>query len=129
MKNPEKGGVYADCWHIPGGGVDEKEDKISALAREIKEETGIVVAPGKAEFIDDRGRGEAEKVLKATGEGVLCQMKFYVYKIILDKNGADVKVSLNGDLEKYQWTDLRDLKNLKLTPPSIELFRRLGYLK
>ena len=26
-KHPEKGGVYADCWHIPGGGIDEGEDK------------------------------------------------------------------------------------------------------
>ena len=22
-KNPNKGGVYIDCWHIPGGGIEE----------------------------------------------------------------------------------------------------------
>jgi len=41
MKDPAKGGVYADCWHIPGGGIDEGEDKRTALIREIQEETGI----------------------------------------------------------------------------------------
>ena len=25
MKNPKEGGVFPDCWHIPGGGVEQGE--------------------------------------------------------------------------------------------------------
>jgi 8-oxo-dGTP pyrophosphatase MutT (NUDIX family) len=31
MKDSKGGGVYSDCWHIPGGGVDEGEEKLDAL--------------------------------------------------------------------------------------------------
>lgn len=121
MKNPKDGGVYSDCWHIPGGGIDSGEDKITALIREVREETGIEVPTEKVEFLDDKGRGESEKILKESGERVLCKMKFNVYKIVLDQNANDIAVSLDDDLVKYQWTNLTDLKNIKLTPPSIEL--------
>lgn len=128
MKDPRGGGVYSNCWHIPGGGIDDAEDQIEALIREIREETGINVSPESLELIDDKGTGESEKILKATGEKVLCQMKFNVYKTTLDQNAEEVLVSLDDDLIKYQWSDLSELKNLKLTPPSVELFTRLGYL-
>lgn len=57
-------------------------------------------------------------------------MKFYVYRVdIDDKNSAEIIVNLNDDLVKYRWTSLNELANIKLTPPSIELFKKLGYLK
>ncbi|MFB8401291.1 NUDIX domain-containing protein [Streptomyces sp. NPDC055912] len=34
---------YAGCWALPGGHVDAKEASLAAGARELKEETGIVV--------------------------------------------------------------------------------------
>jgi 8-oxo-dGTP diphosphatase len=129
MKNPKDGGVYSDCWHIPGGGVDDEESKLAALIREVLEETGIDISNCKIELIDEKGEGESEKTLKDTGELVLCKMKFNVYKVTLDENSKDVSVNLNDDLVKYQWFDLMDLKNIKLTPPSINLFTRLEYLK
>lgn len=127
-KHPKKGGVYLDCWHIPGGGIKEGEEKQEALIREIKEETGIDVSAYDLELIDDQGVGESEKTL-SDGEKVLCKMKFYVYKVIIDdKEAGEIQVSLDDDLEKYKWSSLDELKILKLTPPSISLFKRLGYL-
>lgn len=101
MKSPNDGGVYANCWHIPGGGLDEGEDRIAGLIREV---------------------------LKDTGEKVLCKMHFNVYKVTLDTDADDVSVVLSDDLVEYQWTSPANLKDLKLTPPSVELFTRLGYL-
>jgi 8-oxo-dGTP pyrophosphatase MutT (NUDIX family) len=129
MKDSRKGGVYSDCWHIPGGGVDEGETKEEALKREIKEETGIDISGYEIILVDDAGRGESDKTLK-TGEKTRCKMKFFVYKVeIRDKNAAEIKVSLDDDLNKFRWTDPKELSNLKLTPPSVELFKKLGYLQ
>ena len=129
MKAEGKGGVYSDCWHIPGGGIDEGENKIQALIREIKEETGINIAPYKIELVDDKGNGVSEKVLKSTGEKVLCKMKFNVYKVVIDdKNVDEIKISLNDDLVKYKWFSIPELKGIKITPPSKELFIRLGFI-
>ena len=57
-------------------------------------------------------------------------MKFNVYKVVItDKNADEIKVSLDDDLVKYIWSDISGLSKLKLTPPSIDLFARLGYIK
>lgn len=37
----------------PGGGVHVNEDLNQALVREVKEETGIIVQPGKMLFVED----------------------------------------------------------------------------
>jgi len=128
MKDSRKGGVYSDCWHIPGGGVEPGESKEHALIREIKEEAGIDASGYKITLVDDEGRGESNKTLE-NGENVVCKMRFFVYKVeISDKNSGEIKISLDDDLVQYRWTDPKELSSLKLTPPSIELFKKLGYL-
>lgn len=128
MKDAQKGGVYSDCWHIPGGGVDERENKEQALVREIEEETGIDISTYKIDLVDSSGTGESQKTMK-TGERVICEMRFYVYNVAIDdKNSNEIKVKLNDDLVDFRWTDVGELKDIKLTPPSTELFKKLGYI-
>ncbi len=129
MKRPNQGGVYPDLWHMPGGGVEEGETQKQALIREIKEETGINISTCKLVLIDDAGRGVSEKTLEDTGEKVLCEMEFAVYRVAIEEPAEKIEVALGNELGKYVWTPASELKNKKLTPPSEELFRRLGYLK
>lgn len=128
MKDPNGGGVYSDCWHIPGGGIDEGENKIQALIREIQEETGFNVSNYEVELVDDTGKGISTRKLKDTGEIAECEMSFYVYKVVInEKKAKDIQISLDDDLVKYEWVNLEDLDKYKLTPPSIELFKKLGF--
>lgn len=121
--------VYSHCWHIPGGGVEEGEEKVAALVREMKEELELDISACPIELVDDQGGGESEKVLRETGERVHAKMKYFVYKVQLDKPASEVEITLDPyEFETYQWSNIADLKNLKVTPPSVELFTRLGYL-
>lgn len=125
MKDPNGGGVYADCWHTPGGGIENGETKEVALHREMTEELGIDTYETKVSLLDDEGIGESEKTLN-DNEVVLCKMKFHVYKIVIDKNSKDIPITAGDDIEKVIWADPKKLKDYKLTPPSVELFTRLG---
>jgi len=121
-------GVYPDCWHIPGGGIEPDESKQDALTREIKEETGIDISNYEAELLSDSDTDEALKTDKDIGEKFLVTMHFNVFKINLELIADEVNISLNDDLVEYQWVPLLDLKKYKLTPPSEKLFRKLGWI-
>lgn len=127
MKDPAGGGVYADCWHIPGGGVDEGELLEEALRREMREEVGLDITQAKVALIDDTGIGEAKRTLKDTGEAVLAKMQFNVYRVEIPQEADKIEISLHDDLERIVWVNLSDLASYKLTPPSVELFKRLKY--
>lgn len=128
MKDPQSGGVYADCWHTPGGGIEAGETQLEALAREMREEMNIDISTAQVTLLDDNGEGLAEKTLEDTSEVVSVNMKFYVYKIKVDKNAEDIKVKAGDDLVKLLWVAQDKLHDIKLTPPSLELFTRLGWM-
>ena len=44
--------TYRDGWEIPGGGLDAGEDPVRAARREIKEELGIDLVPGRLLAVD-----------------------------------------------------------------------------
>ncbi len=127
-KDPKKGGVYADCWHLPGGGIEVGESETAALAREMREEVGIDIANASVTLLDDKGTGTSNRTLKETGETVLCEMTFKVYRIELDKNANDIAARVGDDIAETIWLEPKQLKDYNLTPPSVELFTRLAYI-
>ena len=121
-------GVYPGCWGILGGGIEEGEDKRTALNREIMEETGIDILKYPA-FLIQESTGESEKTLRDTGERVFVKMKFFTYKIVINDYDFDsIKVTLNDEHIEYKWVKTSELKNFKLNPPSVDLFKKMGYL-
>lgn len=124
-KHADGGGVYIDCWHIPGGGVDDDQDLKSAIVREILEETGIDISNSKIELLDDKGVGQSEKIIPETQEKVMCKMHFNVFKVNLDKKACDLELKLDDDLAELKWVSMKEMQKMKLTPPSIELFNRI----
>jgi 8-oxo-dGTP diphosphatase len=44
--------TYKDYWELPGGGVEVDESPYDAAVRELKEELGLVVTPGRLLVVD-----------------------------------------------------------------------------
>jgi len=124
-KDPKKGGVYSDCWHLPGGGVDGGETLEQACVREMQEEVGITVTEADCVLVDDQGGGESVKTVD--GEDVLCKMQFNIFRIDLLTAAEDTAVNLCDDLVEYEWFDQEELAQVRLTPPSVVLLDRLGF--
>lgn len=121
-------GAYLGYWVIFGGGIDEGEDHRTALDREILEETGIDISKYPATLVYE-STGESDKSLKDTGERVHVKMKFFDYRVVIDdKDHNDIKVVISDEHTEYKWVEISELKNMRISPPSVELFKKLGYL-
>ncbi|MHB8831138.1 MAG: NUDIX hydrolase [Patescibacteria group bacterium] len=89
-------------WEVPGGGVDEGEAVPDAVIRETKEEAGIDIKVeqlfGYFEYID----GFGQKTVNLNFIGTM------------NNPFQEPDVSL-GEMEKFAWVGLDELKNYKLT--------------
>lgn len=108
--------VSEDFWCLPGGGVEEGEDIIAALKREIIEETGIVPDVGNLLYV--------HQIESKIGFGTP-EFFFYV------KNGSDyLDVNLlttsHGELEIAE-IGFKDPRDIELLP--LFLKQELGELK
>jgi len=128
-KDPIKGGVYSDCWHIPGGGVESGQSFEEALKREVREEVGIDITPYTLEPLPYVDTDVAEKILKDTEEKVLCRMEFHRFRIVIhDKMADEIRLQLGDDLVESQWFSMSELPSVKQIPGGREFFQKLGYI-
>jgi 8-oxo-dGTP pyrophosphatase MutT (NUDIX family) len=65
--------VYKDDWELPGGAVDADESPFDAAVRELKEELGLSVTPGRLLVVDwvPPREGRTEGVMFVYDGGVL----------------------------------------------------------
>lgn len=129
LGNSRKGGVYSGAWIVPGGGIDEGETEEQALAREILEETGLDISGAKVSKVDIQLTGQSEKTLKETNETVLVDMVFHNYLVEMPEASDVYQTNGLDDFENARWVPFEELKNLTMSPPTIETLRVLGYLE
>lgn len=123
-----KGGVYANAWIVPGGGIEEGETKYDAINREIAEETGIDISKGLAEEVSGAITGESEKTLRDTGEQVLVKMTFYNFTVKLPLSADKIALRTDDDFKEARWVPVAELPKLSLSAPSVTTLKKLGYL-
>ena len=123
-----KGGVYAGCWVVPGGGMEPGETETTALIREVKEEIGIDIDDAKIEQIEGVLTGQSEKVLRETSEKVLVDMSFYNFKVTLQEKASAVKLVHEDDFIDARWFAPEEVGSLKLSPPGIVILQKLSLL-
>jgi len=110
-------GPYPDVWHLPGGGANMGEETlVEALAREVREETGIEI-----ENIEPYAFDEDDGPDK---HGVMTHYIFLVFKARYLQGALQAA----GDIAELRWVKKEELNNFPLTRPSIKLFKEKGLL-
>ncbi|MBU1039284.1 NUDIX hydrolase [Patescibacteria group bacterium] len=92
--------AYPNKWCFPGGKTEGLEDIESVLQREVKEEAGLNVLPGKILLRDTA-------FIRSDGQAV----RVFTYLCRLADDGQAVNFDAH-DFVDYKWVSLEDLKEL-----------------
>jgi 8-oxo-dGTP diphosphatase len=97
--------AYKDYWELPGGAVEADESPYDATVREVTEELGIVVAPGRMLVVD------WVPPLAGRTEGVIV-----VYDGGIVEPELEARIRLNGgELRSWAWSTLAEA-DTRLSP-------------
>lgn len=108
-------GPYPNTWRLPGGGVEEGESLEDAIRREIKEETDL-----DAISLEKIGVQEDDEPNK---NGEMTHYTFHLFKAETEGQEA-----ITEEFPDLIWVSKEELGKVPLARPSIELFKKLGYL-
>ncbi|HEY1179695.1 MAG TPA: NUDIX domain-containing protein [Phytomonospora sp.] len=97
-------------WHLPGGGVDPGEQPVEALARELREETGLELRG--ARLLDARA-------YLSTRLGVTWHLVALFYAVDLSPGEPRV-TEVDGSTASVEWRPMAGLDVGELSPPTVD---------
>ncbi|RST08786.1 NUDIX domain-containing protein [Streptomyces sp. WAC07149] len=103
-------------WHLPGGGIDPGEQPVEALARELREETGLELAA--ARLLDARTYAIERR-------GVSWNLTALFYAVELEA-GAPAVAEVDGSTDAARWIPVAELRDSMLSPAAADALRMPG---
>jgi 8-oxo-dGTP pyrophosphatase MutT (NUDIX family) len=113
---------FPKAWVFPGGKVDENENHINTLLREVREETGIDILEKDIGVYTYGDRSVSIKPLmlyesvfpdtleKGLPERQVLVMYFYIG---IDKDCSEIKVTIDSnEVDTYLWIDVETLEHI-----------------
>ena len=98
-------------WEFPGGKIDEGEDFVTAIRREMNEEFGV-----KVEVFD--------RLCQVTFEhkGKLCYVD--AFKVRLEEDGLSRRFTLTEHTD-YMWEDFSNIPSLNFVDSDMKIYEKL----
>lgn len=103
-------GANVGLWAVPGGKVEYGERLREAVAREMLEETGLVVAVGEVAWVGE-----------AVGPGDPPLWHFALVDFYATPKGGDVRVG--DDAAAVEWVPMDEVLRRPVTPTMFDLMR------
>lgn len=98
LRRPETSEYNAGRWEFPGGRIDQGEGTRDALVREVREETGLDVQPGRLLGAGDQERREGR-----------------VVHLVLAAVAPDREILISDEHDAYRWVTPKGLAELPLS--------------
>ena len=110
-------------WTLPGGGIDQGEDPRDAVIREVHEETGLDVHPGRVLEV------YSNHLIRTRSDGVEEDYHgiYIVYEADLDPASVGVEphvTEIDGSTELAAWVPLPEARALPLLKAAAEALNR-----
>lgn len=126
---------YEGAWHTLGGSVEDQEKAMELfknqdydneyfqqeVKRQVKKQSNIEVE--NIRNIVPRFRPEPRESITKNRDGV--DQRFIFLEYFCDYAGGEIEP--NEYFETWEWHTKEDLKDMKLTPPSREMYVELGW--
>lgn len=116
-KKPEGSPPYKETWYIFGAELVAGEPLEALVAAHIKKQAGIDVVMGKRLMWDTEVKEDLDGVRK----------QFVYLDVLCNYVGGELTIS--PGVEKLEWVEKSRLKDYDNVPPSVELFKKLGYIE
>jgi len=118
-KKPDGSLPYKETWYSFGGEVIEGKSPEAAAQEIVKLQTGI--------NIKLRENLSWDTEIKEDLDG---ETKQFIYlDSLYDYVDGDLQIGENQNIEKLEWIPIENLKDYDVVPPSVILYKKLGYLK
>ncbi len=116
-KKPAGSPPYEQTWYIFGAEFMAGEELDAVLANHIEKQTGI-----KSEIVDRLGW---DHEIKPDIDG---ETKHFIYLDVLSRYVSG-ELTLSPGVEKLEWVAKDKLHEYDNVPPSVKLFKKLGWIK
>ncbi len=115
-KKPDGSPPYKETWYLFGAEATAGQNPDDTLKAHVKQQTGIDITIGQ--------KFSWGTEVKQDLDGV---EKFFVYlDVLCDYGGGEP--TLSPGIEKLEWVPIDQLGSYDIVPPSVEVFKKLGYL-
>jgi len=118
-KKPDGSLPYKETWYLFGGEVINGISPEEATKKIVKLQTGIDIRLRRNLSWDTEVKNDLD------GE----KKQFLYLDSIYDYVDGELQIGENQNIEKLEWISIENLNEYDIVPPSIILFKKLGYLK